>query len=144
MQIKDRMLKDKAAQAFRDLVEEQFLNPDAPAEDLENKIGYEAAQIYRSIVGQQDLALANPSLFVSVSKNGVFDVSSNDMELIDLNVYVIDETRSDPDGNDVTLIADDESPYLARVKKLPVTATHFETEAVVEAAAQPSRTLGAR
>lgn len=69
-------------------------------------------------------------LFVSVGNDGVYDVSSDD--LVDAEVFVIDETRKDGQGKEAVLNAQDGTTYDAHVKRLVVTAPHFDVADVVD------------
>lgn len=81
---------------------------------------------------EAEQALASKEqLFVSIGAQGVYDVSSDD--LLDAEVFVIDETRQDEQGAPAVLNAQDGTTYDAAVKRLVVTAPHFDIPDVTEA-----------
>ncbi len=86
-----------------------------------------------TLLGQKATAVLEerPKLFVSTSGGIVFDIASDD--LIDTEVYVIDESSLDDQGFTATIDTQDGSEYTARIKRMAVTAPHFEVDQVVEA-----------
>lgn len=105
--------------------------------ELDAEIGKDMADLYRMASQAFDgHEPSRPAMFVSIGKNGVYDVSTEDGELIDVDVFVIDETMEDRDGVKVDVAAQDESTYPATVKRMVPTGTHFDVDQVKDAAGE--------
>jgi len=130
----NRDMERKAAKAYIDLVDKLFVSNGITGDDLDAKIGKESADLYRKVsLELEGYEADKPSLYISVTGEGVKDVASDDWEAIGLNVYVIDETLKDDQGVITYIDTQDGSHYKAAVKRLTVTPVHFDEANVKDA-----------
>jgi len=90
--------------------------------------GIENPQVQELAAQAREALESAPTVFVSMCHGHVNDVASDTNDIV---VYVIDEDCVDHDGIPAELMADDGSTYHARVKRMQMTAPHFDVDQVV-------------